>query len=1450
MRMIKRYGLCLLSIFVSLFALTAGVLAAGTRRSNQDDHNYSTWSYPVYSYLTETSGGGYMAVQYSSGGSSFLVEYYDADMKFKSSKEIDLELALFGGFYEDSNGYYILTGQSNSEESADVECYRVTKYDKSWNRKGSCGLKNCNTVMPFSAGSASMDSSGNLLFVHTCHTMYKSSDGLNHQSNLSMVINTSAMTVTGSRSSVSYEGTGYCSHSFNQYVRISDDGYVFTADHGDAYPRAVMVSRYKRKIDNTPIGYVDYYEPFTFTGDVGLNKTGASIGGLELSGSKCIVAGNSINQSNFSSSTTRNIFVATVDFSSGKTGKKWLTSIAEGTKGCSTPFLVKISDSSFVVIWNIDDQVYYAFIDASGNIQGSVLSGIGMLSDCQPIVSNGRILWFTYDGHNTNFYAINISDKSFESLSPVDLTHTTIEYEYEQIYTGDEVCPEFNITYGGRTLVNGTDYTVTYTNNTDIGYGKATIEGIGKFCGSLDKQFYINRADISAATVAPVADLVFSGRTVTPEAVVTFNGRQLVYNTDYSLMVDSNYTVGDKNLTVYGRGNFTGKIVVPFKIVPADVKDLTYSAISDYYYSGSAVTPSFTMKLGSRQLIKGDDYTAEYSDNINAGEAKILVTGLGNYTGTHTLTFNINPASASGFTLTSDSSAVYTGSAIKPHVTVMYRNVEQTEGVDYEVSYSSNINVGTARIDVTGKGNFFGTKSRTFSITPRSITNAVISDIPDQTYAGTAVKPSVSVKDGNKALVSGTDYTVSYYNCTGIGTATVRITGTGNYTGSKDTTFKIVPPVISVGSISNKTYTGSAIVPQVTVTSDGKTLTAGTDYTVSYSNNINAGTASVTVTGNGIYTGSTATASFKIVAKTISGTAISSISDQTYTGSAIKPSVTVKDGTRILTSGTDYTVGYSNNINVGTATVTITGKGNYKGTNSTTFEIVKAVVPSISVDTISAQTYTGYAITPTVTVKSGSTTLTNGTHYTVSYTGNVDAGTATATVTGIGKYEGATASATFVIKPKPVSGLTVSQISAYTYTGSAIKPSVTVKDGSITLASGKDYTIGYSGNINAGTATLSVVGKGNYTGAKNVSFTILAKSLSNAVISDIASQTYSGSAIKPSVTVKDGTKALTAGTDYTVSYTNNVNAGTATVTVTGKGNYKDTASASFTISPKKVSTLTVSSVADQTYTGSPIKPSPAVKDETKTLTQGTDYTLSYANNTAIGTASITVKGKGNYTGSRKIYFNIVKEVITYQWKQSGSKWYYVGSNGVNATGFWNIDGKTYYFNNSGVMLTKWQEIDGAWYYFATSGEMKTGWQKISKVWYYFDASGKMATGLKKIDGVNYYFKDSGAMGTGWIQVGEVWYYFASSGEGKTGWQQISKVWYYFDSDSRMAVGFREIEGKTYFFKDSGAMAAKKWIQDGEDWYWFKSDGSMAVSETVKISGKAYNFDDNGVCLNP
>lgn len=144
-----------------------------------------------------------------------------------------------------------------------------------------------------------------------------------------------------------------------------------------------------------------------------------------------------------------------------------------------------------------------------------------------------------------------------------------------------------------------------------------------------------------------------------------------------------------------------------------------------------------------------------------------------------------------------------------------------------------------------------------------------------------------------------------------------------------------------VSPIPNQIYTGKKITPPVTVTFSGETLHKYIDFGVTYENNINVGNADVIVKGKGDYKVFSNKTKFSIVTKNIASTTIAPIADQAYTGKEVTPDVIISDSSGFLCKDKDYTVSYSKNKKEGTATVTITGIGNYSGNTSVEFEIVK-----------------------------------------------------------------------------------------------------------------------------------------------------------------------------------------------------------------------------------------------------------------------------------------------------------------------------------------------------------------------------------------------------------------------------------------------------------------------------------------------------------------------------
>ena len=247
--------------------------------------------------------------------------------------------------------------------------------------------------------------------------------------------------------------------------------------------------------------------------------------------------------------------------------------------------------------------------------------------------------------------------------------------------------------------------------------------------------------------------------------------------------------------------------------------------------------------------------------------------------------------------------------------------------------------------------------TRYFAITKKSIAGAEIKGITGKVVTGNAITQDIEVELDGQKLSQGTDYTVKYENNVHVGTAVITITGAGNYTDSVKKSFVISKADISNTAVINGIeseviYKGTAFkFDNVTITWGTNVLKEGRDYTITYQNNsgitmTRTSKASVTVKFMGDYKGSV-TKQFRIKAFDISKATVSAIADKTYTGSAIKPAVTVKIGSTVI-NPKEYTVEYSNNVKPGVASVTITGLNNFYGTKKVTFNILPAKVKNLA----------------------------------------------------------------------------------------------------------------------------------------------------------------------------------------------------------------------------------------------------------------------------------------------------------------------------------------------------------------------------------------------------------------------------------------------------------------------------------------------------------------------
>ena len=961
----------------SAFAVAQCVAYSG---SNVNDQDYVQWSDTVKSYLTVCDNGNYMRVQSGAIEGKLLVEYYSSDFEPLSTKLIDNELPIFGAFYDSGNNYYVLSGQENPKQNDSLEVFRITKYDKNWNKIKSCGLYGANTTVPFDAGSARMTHSGDHLLVRTCHEMYKSSDGNNHQSNVTIEVDMPSMTITDSYTGIMNVDYGYVSHSFNQFIK-TDGNHIVALDHGDAHPRSAVLVKYNSdfttgkffpsyfdKVSNIDVVTYPEYTAGHY------NYTGAAIGGFDVSSSSYIVAQSTVDLDYINTSKTRNVYVSAVskDLSTNKLNK--ITSYAEGTDSASAPQLVKINDNSFLLLWARDTKVSCVKLNADGTVNGSIHTFEGSLSDCQPVIKNGRAVWYVYDKNNVTFNSLNLSN--LDDIKTVDVK---TGHNYETKYASK------------------TDGTVTQTCKS-CGY-------VNKFTVPTSTTVYW-RTDISNTSFSSVLSKTqFSaGDSIDfwlyddTDYTVEFSDRSMV-----SVNKLENYSNDIRRITFKNGGSLTVKIYPTYN--PSVAKTYKFTCgCTNHTYGSAVITKQPTCTSEGTAIKTCTKCNATVTETIPKTSHKYADTVVAptctadGYTlhkcsvcGT---SYKDNTTKATGHSygnsvVTKQPTCTSEGTAIK---TCTKCNATVTETIPKTShKYADTVVAPTCTADgyTLHKCSVCGTsyKDNTTKATGHSYGNAVVTKQPTCTAEGTKTKTctkcnaTVTEKLPAKGHTAVTDkgYPAT---CTTAGKtdgshcsvcgAVIKAQTVINATSHKSSGW-IIDKTASIGvkgskhkectvckkvletaeipalsrisiskasvtlSTSTYAYDGKAKKPGVTVKLSGKTLKNGTDYTVSYSNNTKVGTATVKITGKGNYTGSVSkTYSIK---NNFKKATVSGISTKAFTGKNITQSITVKYNGKTLKKGTDYTVSYSNNKKVGTATVKIAGKGSCTGTVTKTFKI-------------------------------------------------------------------------------------------------------------------------------------------------------------------------------------------------------------------------------------------------------------------------------------------------------------------------------------------------------------------------------------------------------------------------------------------------------------------------------------------------------------------------------
>lgn len=385
-------------------------------KENAESSYFPRWKSAVSSYLVDNSDGTVSVVE---AGKNITIDTYNTKYELTSTQKIGYELPLFGAFYSGKQYNYIAFGQENREENNNKEVIRIVRYDKSFNRLDSVSITGGQsyTIVPFDAGSGRMAESGDTLVFHTSRKRYTTEDKLNHQSQLTIIVNTSNMTVTNDLGRFQ---KNHVSHSFDQYVLFDGSSQVLV-DHGDAYPRSIVL----HKGNGTSYNEVDLFQ---IPGKIGANMTGVSIGGVEMSSSSYIVALNTVDHSLVKEYTSfemaglerdqRDVILSVLpktSFSSASVNTITLAQYVGTDRIASIPKLVRISDDKMMVLWQEFDKdnhpgdVKYVLTDGEGKAVDDIQTiQYFRLSESNPVVSGGNIVWYTNNHGSRMFYTIPV----------------------------------------------------------------------------------------------------------------------------------------------------------------------------------------------------------------------------------------------------------------------------------------------------------------------------------------------------------------------------------------------------------------------------------------------------------------------------------------------------------------------------------------------------------------------------------------------------------------------------------------------------------------------------------------------------------------------------------------------------------------------------------------------------------------------------------------------------------------------------------------------------------------------------------------------------------------------------------------------------------------------------------------------------------------------------------
>lgn len=854
-------------------------------------------------------------------------------------------------------------------------------------------------------------------------------------------------------------------------------------------------------------------------------------------------------------------------------------------------------------------------------------------------------------------------------------------------YTGTYDANEHGITVEGDT----TNYTITYSTDgtnydltespkyTNVGnytvYYKVTKDGYKDLTGSVE-------INISNATIT---DDMFKFE----DETVTYDGKEHTIKNSGSGLTNATitFTVNKTNYTSLPKFTNAGTYKIDYKIEKTNYTTRTGSATLTINKKAITVkAKDKTINYGDSlptfdyEITKGSLVTGESLENINVSQ--LTNTTVGNYDITVSQSEGSNPNYNITFengnfridmkeitpeVTINQNTFTYNGEEQKPQVTVKYNNKDLPTD-EYAVHFTEDsTNVGSKQVKVKSTlGNYtFKDITKDYTINAKTIDSSMVT-INKNTYVydTKAKTPTITVKDGAKTLVKDTDYEITGDTSkTNVGNYTITVTGKGNYTGSYQAKWNITKGTITGVKVTDveTTYDGLSHQIGVTIpenskisyktnTKDEYTNTnpsfkdAG-NYTVYYKVEIDnnyeviEGNAKVIIAQKDVTV--TADDKSKVYGEDepeLSYTNTELVGEEKLEGITLTRKTGNDAGTYTITASKDTSKDLNYNITLKNGTFTINKK--------------EVTNPEITITTENI-VYTGNEIEPSIVVKDNDGNVIPDSEYTVSYSNNTNAGEGTITITNKkgGNYI-VNGNKTFTINKKEVTSPTIEfDPTEYTYTGSEIKPLITVKDSDNTIDS-SEYIVEYEKNLNVGTATIKVINKdgGNYIVNGQETFEIKKKEINGNIklANEEEKFIYNGEEQKPEIIVKDENKEEVSKDLYKVTYSNNTNAGTATITIeSNNDNYTITGTKTFEIEKADITSISIkdntvtydgkehSATVNGSITGGKVEYSTDEENYSETMptfTNAGTYTVYYKvtktnYNDLTGTAKVTINRK-------------------------------------------------------------------------------------------------------------------------------------------------------------------------------------------------------------------------------